>query len=65
MDELTDTDLLDFLEACNEIKTYTGRVCFRWSTTGRGWRLHETSLPDAKNTVREAIRDAIYSARTK
>jgi len=55
----TDTDLINFLESKNEEKRYTGLCVFRMSSTGRGWRLHETTGKDAKNTVRQAILDAI------
>ena len=51
----TDTELLDFLEELNREKNYTGRCILRMSGTGRGWRLHETTLEDASETVRDAI----------
>lgn len=55
----TDTDRLNWLEAQNKKEFYTGRCIFRWSTTGRGWRLHESAdAPGAEPTfptVREAI----------
>ena len=55
--------LLDGLQAMT--KGYgRGWIC-RNSTTGRGMRLHETSQPDAKPTVREALRAAIDAAREK
>jgi hypothetical protein len=52
---LTDTELLDWLDA-NQRHTWPGRgwIC-RNSTTGRGLRLHETTREDASSTVREAI----------
>lgn len=50
---MTDTERLDALDAMTG--RYTGRVSLRWSETGRGWRLHETSREDASATVREAI----------
>jgi hypothetical protein len=54
-----DTERLDWLEAQNAKKNYTGRCNFRWSTTGRGWRLLETSggprMEPTFATVREAI----------
>jgi len=56
---MTDTKLLDWLEKQNAKSRYTGRCVFRMSTTGRGWRLHETSLPDAVPSVRQAIRNAM------
>lgn len=55
--ELTDTDLLNWLD--RQTGKYTGKVLFRWSTTGRGWRLHETSQKGAVTTVREAIVNAM------
>lgn len=57
--EYTDTELLDWLEEQNGKKSYTGKCVFRWSTTRRGWRLHETTHSLAVDTVREAIIDAI------
>lgn len=51
----TDTELLDFLERLNREKRYTGKCILRLSTTGRGWRLHETSEEAAVSSVREAI----------
>jgi hypothetical protein len=57
--EYTDKDLIDFLESKNKENSYTGKCVFRMSDSGRGWRLHETSRLDAKESVREAIIDAI------
>ena len=50
-DRHEDTKLLDYLEniTCN-------RVVMRWSTTGRGWRLHETPGMEGYTTVRAALR---------
>ena len=59
----TDTERMDFLQKLTEQHAYTGKVILRSSTTGRGWRLHETSHPEAKTSVREAI-DA-YMERVK
>lgn len=56
-DELTDTQLLDYLDQLSG--GYTGRVLLRDSTTGRGWRLHESSKPGASSNVRAAIRQYI------
>jgi len=53
--EYTDKDMLDFLDSENKKKRYTGKCIFRQSSTGRGWRLHETSHIDACNSAREAI----------
>jgi len=49
---LTDTEMLDFLQA--NCKLPVNVVC-RDSVTGRGWRLHETSAP-GYDDVRKAIR---------
>lgn len=51
----TDTERLDFLQQLTEKGSYTGTVLLRNSTTGRGWRLHETSWPGAVTDVRQAI----------
>lgn len=51
----TDTQLLDFLQAKLDEANYTGRVVMRWSYTGRGWRLHETSAEEGTKDVRQAI----------
>jgi hypothetical protein len=51
----SDTELLDFLQKLNDEENFTGKCVLRMSTTRRGWRLHETSLPGAKKSVREAI----------
>jgi len=51
----TDKQLLDYLEKQNAQSRYTGRCIFRISEGGRGWRLHETSVPQASVTVREEI----------
>jgi len=49
----TDTERLDALQEL--LGEYTGRVICRWSQTGRGWRLHETSSHGNCKDVREAI----------
>ena len=54
-----DSRRLDYLQSLNERPGYTNRVILRNSTTGRGWRLHETELPDAVESVREAIDNAM------
>jgi len=59
----TDTDLINFLENKNKEKIYTGRCIFRISPTGRGWRLHETDIKDAKTSVREVIVDAMIKEK--
>lgn len=61
MSILTDTELLDWLD--RQTGTYTGKVKFRWSTTARGWRLHETESEGAVSTVREAIVNAMNEAQ--
>jgi hypothetical protein len=61
-DEFTDKELLDFLQAQSDKEIYTGKVIFRWSRKGHGWRLHETSRTEAKKDVREAIADAIWKS---
>lgn len=55
----TDTEILDWLEKQNALSRYTGKCVFRLSTTGRGWRLHETSLPSAEKSVRVALAKAM------
>lgn len=53
----SDTEMLDWLQ--ENTKGYgSGWIC-RDSFTGRGLRVHETSLSGAKPTIREAIADAI------
>ena len=52
----TDKELLDFLDGLNAEANYTGKCVLRMSTTGRGWRLHETSEEQSSRlTAREAI----------
>lgn len=53
MSEITDTERLDWLQA--QAIGYGNGWLARESTTGRGFRLHETEHEDAKPTVREAI----------
>lgn len=55
MTTITDTQLLDWLQAQLDEAHYTGRCIFRWSGYGRGWRLHESSSDDACADVRTAI----------
>lgn len=54
-DFVTDTELLDFLQELTNKARYTGKVECRSSTSGRGWRLYETSGDDAVPDVRQAI----------
>ena len=49
----TDTDRINGLQLL--LGKFTGKVACRWSTTGRGWRLHESSREDAVDSVRAAI----------
>jgi len=65
--EYTDTEILDYLEGLNECGVYTKRCVLRQSTSGRGWRLHETGRGDAVRSVREAITNKmrILSDQTK
>ena len=60
----TDKQLLDFLQRKNDEAAYTGKCLFRMSDF-RGWRLHETSYPGAKESVREVIADAIDKEKEK
>jgi len=53
--EYSDTELLDFLQSLNDRQRYTGKVILRESSTGRGWRLHETSSGGNVFSVRQAI----------
>jgi len=54
-----DTRIIDWLEEQNKKARYTGKCIFRWSGTGRGWRLHETSGLGAVESVRQAILNAM------
>ena len=55
--KMTDTEMIDILELLNKENTYTGKCILRRSTNFRGWRLHETEMPGAFNSVREAIQN--------
>jgi len=59
----TDTEILDWLQAQQNKRKYTGRCLFRWSYMGRGWRIHETSQDGAVSSVREAIESAMVEER--
>ena len=59
MRKFTDTELLNYLQQETEKEDYTGRVICRHSTTGRGWRLHESSWSGSVTNVREAISNFI------
>ena len=56
---ITDTAMLDWLQQQNDKAEYTGFCTFRASTTGRGWRMHETSSDGAHQSVRCAIYEAM------
>ena len=56
---ISDTEMLDWLEAQLQKNAYTGKCIFRWSTIGRGFRLHETGLDGAVGSVRKVIEDAM------
>jgi len=60
-----DKERLDWLEAQNAKKNYTGRCNFRWSVTGRGWRLLETSGGPRMEPTFATVREAIDYAMTR
>ncbi len=55
----TDKEMLDFLQGELDKDRYTGMCIFRNSTTGRGWRLHETSMKGSISDVRQALREGM------
>ena len=55
--QYSDTELLDFLQMLTDRDVYTGEVILRESATGRGWRLHETTVIGRTSNVRQAISD--------
>jgi len=59
MNRHTDKELLDYLQTQLEKGRYTGMAICRWSSSGRGIRLHETSKIGGCNSIREAIADMI------
>ena len=61
----TDTERINFMEKLTSFKNYPGKVILRMSTTGRGWRLHETSRKQSSTSVRDAIDKAIYEYKTR
>jgi len=66
MPEMTDTELLDWLQAQNDQGNSTGLCVFRWSTTGRGWRLHELGRRDVGHCLAFTdVRKAIEKAKEK
>lgn len=51
---MTDTEILDYLDSLTG--AYSSRVILRDSTTGRGWRLNETTWPGSTDKgVRQAV----------
>ncbi len=58
-DTMTDTELLDALQKLNDDKRYTGKCVLRMSTSGRGWRLHETTRSFGRRNVRNAIEEFV------
>lgn len=58
----SDTEMLDWLQ--KQTKGYGLGWIVRNSVTGRGMRLHETSLPGVKPSIREAIMDAMKNLTT-
>lgn len=52
---IADSARIAKLQDLTKQKGYTGKVIMRDSSTGRGWRLHETSQMGAVDSVREAI----------
>ena len=61
-DTMTDTELLDVLQKLNDEAVYSGVCILRRSTTGRGWRLHETADETDRvpvTSVRQAIEDFV------
>lgn len=59
----TDTELINYLQELNNESKYTGRCMLRNSSTGRGWRLHETSKEGACVSVRQAIINHIENSK--
>ncbi len=43
LSSIDDKERLDWLQKQLDKAEYTGECVFRWSTSGRGWRLHEVS----------------------
>ncbi len=64
---MTDPELLDVLQKLNDQSDYTGLCVLRQSTTGRGWRLHETSSNEhgpVRKSVRMAIEDFVNTHKS-
>jgi hypothetical protein len=62
--EVNDTELLDWIQSQLDKARYTGKCVFRESSLARGWRLHETSRPEAVSDVRQAIKNAMEIERS-
>jgi len=62
MNYITDSDRIEFLERQNAKAVYTGKCLFRQSSTGRGWRLHESSGGPRSEKVHDTVRQAIDHA---
>ena len=60
-----DKELLDFLEDINAKAEYTGKCALRFSTMGRGWRLHEIGELDVECETFSSVREAIDSFMNK
>ena len=59
-EELRDDRIrLDWLQDQLDKRSYTGKCVFRWSSTNRGMRLHETSEDGAVDDIRQAIDNAM------
>lgn len=56
---ISDTEMLDWMDDQLRNGTDTGKCIFRHSNTGRGFRLHESSLEGSVPSVREAIANAM------
>lgn len=61
--QITDTERLDWLQA--QTTGYGAGWMARSSSTGRGFRLHETERAEAKPTVREAIDEAMAADKAR
>jgi len=59
MSEPTDKELLDYLQKLTDESKYTGWVVLQQSTTGRGWRLHESDMQPGYGHASLSVRHAI------
>lgn len=66
MNQPTDSEMLNWLQKQLEKKKYTGRCIFRWSSQGRGIRLHETTEEwgQTYTDVRAALWSAMNTEKT-